>query len=221
MTFILSEDKALRDLLTGMVVTDQKASAGNSGTRNVSVWFGQPDQEIRAQSYPYITIDMVDLAEDFMRAMRGRAKPAYMADPDTIGTDTTFDPDLHDWTIDYPIPVNIDYQVTTYARQPRHDRELLAQLLYTRLPLRFGVLEPDDNTVRRLDVLDVAKRDVTESGKRLFVNVFTVRVSSEIAPETFNKVYKVLQVKTTGTTGSKVLGRGTFTPIDPFTISAP
>jgi small subunit ribosomal protein S21 len=34
------------------------------------VWFGQPDQELRDQAYPYITIDMIDIGEDVNRAMR-------------------------------------------------------------------------------------------------------------------------------------------------------
>lgn len=222
MTFLLSEDKALRNLLADMVVTDQKAASTQETTRKVGVWFGQPDQEIRAQSYPYITIDMIDIAEDFQRAMRGKVKPAYYEDPETIGTSTTYDSGVHDWEINMPIPVNIDYQVTAYARQPRHDREILAQLLYKKLPLRFATLETDDNTVRRLDVLDISKRDVTEQGKRLFVNAITVRVSSEISPETFNKMYKALQVTVTGPTdiGSQIIGRGQFTPIS-YTIQAP
>lgn len=202
MTFLLSEDKAVRDLLTDMYVTDQK-SVDNGGThRKVAVWFGQPDQEVRAQTYPYITIDMVDISEDPSRAMRGKVKPVYMQDPTTIGDNVTYNGDQHDWDIHWPIPVNIDYQITTYSRQPRHDRELLAQLLYTKIPLRFATLRVDDNTVygtnRRLDVLDVSKRDITEAGKRLFVNAITVRVSSEIAPETYNKMYKVSQVTVTG-----------------------
>lgn len=212
MTFLLSEDQALRDLLLNMTVTDQKAATTVGGTRKVSVWFGQPDQEIRSQSYPYITIDMIDIAEDYMRAMRGKAKPDYITPPVGINTAT------QDWEIDWPIPVNIDYQITTYARQPRHDREILAQILYTRIPLRFAVLEPDDGTVRRLDVLDIAKRDVTEAGKRLFVNVIRVRVSSEIAPATFKEMYKVLQVQVTGTAGTtRVNGNYPFTPIDSYT----
>jgi hypothetical protein len=228
MTFILSEDKALRDLLKGMKVTDQKTlDDGGNATRNVDVWFGQPDQEPRNQSYPYIVIDMIDISEDNIRAMRGMTKPTYLADPDTmpavqgLNPELPYDPETNNWMIHWPIPVNIDYQVTTYARQPRHDRELLAQLMYTRLPLRFGILEPDDGTVRRLDVLDISKRDVTEQGKRLFVNAFTVRVSSEIAPEIYNQVYKALQVSVTGTTDNPILGRGEFTAIDSFTISQP
>ena len=222
MSFLLSEDEALRNLLKGMVVTDQKSVTEEGPQRKVQVYFGQPDQELRDQTYPYITIDMIDIAEDFIRSMRGKAKPTYFNDP-TTGPDNTnpYDSETQDWLINWPIPVNIDYQITTYARQPRHDRQILAQLLYTKIPLRFAVLQPDDGTVRRLDVLDVSKRDITEQGKRLFVNAITVRVSSEIAPEVFNKLYKVQELNVTGTTGSQILGRGQFTAVDPITITAP
>ena len=222
MTFLLSEDKALRDLLMNMVVTDQKSVTQEGPQRKVKVYFGQPDQELRDQTYPYITIDMIDLAEDTTRAMRGKAQPSYMADP-TTGPDgsAAYDGETQSWEIHWPIPVQIDYQITTYSRQPRHDREILAQILYTKIPMRFAVLQPDDGTVRRVDLLDIAKRDITEQGKRLFVNAFTVRVSSEIAPETYQKLYKALTLDITGTTDNPVIGRGQFTPIDPITISQP
>jgi hypothetical protein len=209
-TFLLSEDEALRNKLVGMVVTDQKASTNVDGNRKVGVWFGQPDMEVRNQSYPYITIDMIDISEDPARAHRGKVKPEYM---DHVGTQD-------DWYIDWPVPINIDYQITTYSRQPRHDREILAQLLYQRLPLRFGVLEPDDKTVRRLDVINISKRDVTESGKRLFVNVIRVRVSSEIASGLLSEVYKVLNVNVVGVSGSRVNGNYEFTPIESYTQTA-
>ena len=221
MTFLISEDEALRNLLKGMKVTDQKSNAQGTSTRDVGVWFGQPSQEIRDQTYPYITIDMVDVAEDFSRSMRGLVKPDYLPDPGTLPDNTTvYDPTTNDWYIHIPIPVNIDYQVTTYAREPRHDREILAQLMYTRLPLRFGVLQPNDNTVRRLDVLDISKRDITEAGKRLFVNAFTVRISSEIAPELYTAVYKALEVDMTGYQDQVRGGTNpNFTPLDPITIT--
>jgi hypothetical protein len=230
MTFLISEDEALRNLLLGMVVTDQKAAAGADTNRSVKVYFGQPDQEIRSQSYPYIVIDMIDIAEDTQRAMRGLVKPSYLPDPETMpilnegDTPAPYDSEINDWQIHWPIPVNIDYQVTTYARQPRHDRQILSQILYTKIPMRFAVLEPDDGTVRRLDLLDISKRDVTEQGKRLFVNAFTVRVSSEIAETTYNQLYKALNINVTGVTdadgntdGSQIIGRGELTPIS-FTI---
>ena len=225
MSFLLDEDEAIRNLLKDMVVTDQKSVTEQGTTRKVGVWFGQPDQELTAQKYPYITIDMIDITEAFERSHRGRVKPIYIQDPATIDGDNNFDPTTQGWDINYPIPVNIDYQITTYARQPRHDRELLAQLLYTKIPLRFATLDTGPNTVygttRRLDVLDVSKRDVTEQGKRLFVNAITVRVSSEIAPETYYKMYKALQLNVTGTGDNQTLGRGEFTDIDPINITAP
>lgn len=202
MAFLLSEDKALRDKLSGITVTDQKSEGGTT-PRIVGVWFGQPDQELRNQSYPYITIDMIDIAKDPQREMRGKTDAAYLIPASmTIGTNESFQTDL-------PIPVNIDYQITTYSRHPRHDRELISQLLYSRLPLRFGYLEVTEksttvgaettnlNTFRRLEVMDVSKRDVTESGKRLFMNAVTVRVSSEMPQDTYRKTYDVLQVNIT------------------------
>ena len=225
MSFLLDEDEALRNLFKDMVVTDQKSVTEDGPQRKVGVWFGQPDQEIRNQSYPYITIDMIDIAEAFDRAHRGKVNPGYYEDPDSITTGVSWDTDLHGKDMDFPVPVNIDYQITTYARQPRHDRQILAQLLYTKIPLRFAVLNVGPNTqfgtTRRLDVLDISKRDITEQGKRLFVNAITVRVSSEIAPSTFNKLYKAQELNVTGTTGSQVIGRGQFTALEPITITAP
>lgn len=185
MTFLLSEDKALREKLQGMLVTDQKSNS-ESTNRQVGVWFGQPDQETRAQSYPYITIDMLEVTRDPSREMRGKVSPEYLA-PANLSSDKTF-------VVDMPIPVSISYQITSYARHPRHDREIIAQLLYSKLPIRFGVLELDDGTVRRLDVTNVSKRDVTEQAKRLYVNAVTVQVSSEVAQSQLIELYKTLAV---------------------------
>jgi hypothetical protein len=198
MTFLLSEDKALREKLQGLVVHDQVAD-GSSKPRQVGVWFGQPDQEIRSQSYPYITIDMVDIQRDSMREMRGITDAEYLKPADFGISGAT------EFLVDLPIPVNIDYQITTYSRHPRHDRQILSQLMISRLQ-RFGYLEivekdvTVDNvetitsTFRRMDVINVAKRDVTEQAKRLFVNAITVRISSEMVQTAFRAIYKVLEI---------------------------
>jgi hypothetical protein len=68
---------------------------------------------------------------------------------------------------------------------------MLATLLDGRLALRFGIIELEDNTVRRLDVLGISKRDLVEQGRRLFMNAITVRISSEIAQGTLNTLEKV------------------------------
>ena len=223
MTFLLGEDKALRELLQGMVVHDQRAT-GDAVPRQVGVWFGQPDQELRTQSYPYITIDMIDINKDATREMRGLVNPDYLAPADLASN--------QNFQIPIPIPVTIDYQITTYARQPRHDRELISQLLYGVLPFRFGVLNvlestttagdttTNNVTVRRLDVLDVSKRDVTESAKRLFVNAITVRVSSEIVQETYEKLYQVLQVNIQDPTPDRAGQGPDYVGTEPQTITA-
>jgi hypothetical protein len=191
---MLTEDKALRVLMQNLSVSDQKSENSNT-VRPVGVWFGQPDQEIANQNYPYITIDMIDVQKDSMREMRGKVSANYLEEEAKIKAGIASDAEIEAWEMDTPIPVNLDYQITTYSRHPRQDRELLAKILYDRLPFRFGTLNCEDNTVRRLDVLDVAKRDVTEQAKRLFVNAITVRVSSEIPQGLFKQLYKVLTVR--------------------------
>lgn len=197
MTFIIAEDEALRNMLLGMTVSDNK-----SESRSVGVWFGQPDPEIRTQSFPFVTIDLIDISEARERVMSGLVSPWYYA-PSGLGSN-------QGWDMWYPTPINLDYQITTFARQPRHDRLMLGQLLGQRLPLRFGSLDVVQKTTgvapnqtqyvipRRLDLLNVVKRDITEAGKRLFMNVFTVRVSSEVPqPFDFKTYYKVNEVRFT------------------------
>lgn len=173
--FLIDEDKALKERLQGVKVSDDK-----NPERPVGVWFGQPDTEIRAQSYPYLTLDLVDVSEAVERAHRGIVSMTYQE-----GTETKT------YAGEYPIPVNLDYVINSYARQPRHDRQIIAQLMYGPLPLRMGALKIG-NTHRRLDFLGFAKRDTVEGGKRLFVNTFTVRISSEIIP---GKLHELIQVR--------------------------
>jgi len=182
MPFIINEDKAIKAMLGGITVSD----SGNP-TRPVGVWFGQPDLEIRAQSYPYITIDFLGYNEDFARNHRGELQMPYFPE----GVDTS-----EQYMTEFPIPVYLDYQITTWARQPRHDRQLMAVMAVgQRIPLRYGLLVvPEDNTVRRLDFLGFAKKDTTdENGKRLFSNEYTVRVSAEILPAVLNQIVPVTE----------------------------
>lgn len=180
MPFILNEDAALKNVLTGMTVSD----SGNPA-RPVGVWFGQPDAQIRPQVYPYVTLDLIGVYEAVERTHAGIIDLTYT--PEGYDENT-------DYQAQYPIPVDLMYQVTTYARQPRHDRQILSQILgQKRLPLRFGMLAvPEDKTARRIDMLGFSKRDFTEADKRLFSNVFTVSVSSEIFREELDQLNLVL-----------------------------
>jgi hypothetical protein len=64
-----------------------------------------------------------------------------------------------------------------------------------RLPFRFGQLPiPQDGTNRRLDMLGFSKRDTTEGGKRLFSNVYNIRISSELFVDQINAVYQVTDI---------------------------
>lgn len=183
MTFLFSEDEALKEKMQGMTVADQ-----SNPTRPVEVWFGQPDIEIREQKYPYITIDLVDISEARERVMMSNGVTPWYYEITYPELDQLPD----DWTMPYPIPVNLDYQVTTFARSPIHDRQLLGQILGWRLPFRFGYLNVTekttvvgdnttlDQTTRRLDMLGHYKRDMVENNKKMYMNIFTVRISSEI-----------------------------------------
>lgn len=212
MTFIISEDEALRDLLKGMTVSDNQEA-----TRPVGVWFGQPDPEIRQQNFPFVTIDLIDVRPAADRMMSAQQVSPWYFEPESlsIGED-----DYDSWSTYMPIPIDLDYQITTFARQPRHDRQIMAQIFSNRLPFKFGALvckerltdsteesEDWDATVRRLDVLGVRKRDTTESGKRMFMNAITVRVSSETTTRFAARLYKRVQT----IRGTIVPGNETFT----------
>lgn len=190
MPFLINEDAALKTLLQGITVSD----AGSS-TRPVPVYYGQPDKDIRQQSYPYITLDLIGVREDYERAHRGYVDLTYVPEGVTVERDA--DNNIITQT-SFPIPVDLIYQVSTWARQPRHDRQIMAKLFAPgRLPLRFGQLPiPEDGTNRRLDMLGFSKRDTTEGGKRLFSNVYNIRISAELFPELLAEVYEVLEEPT-------------------------
>ena len=190
MPIIINEDKALKTSLTGITVSD----SGNPA-RPVGVWFGQPDLEIRQQSFPYITIDFIGYSEATDRAHRGNIDLPYYPEGVATGSINEDGSGEIQYATEYPIPVNLDYQIVTWARQPRHDRQIMAAMLTgQRLPLRFGLLViPEDMTVRRLEVLGFTKKDTTDNnGKRLFSNAYSVRISAEVLPTVLAQKYEVL-----------------------------
>lgn len=192
--WIFDEDRALRDLLD-----DIKVSDSGRNNRRVGVWFGIPDQEMRAQSYPYLTIDLIDISMEADRAERGYGEVAgywrsslsssLTQDDPAYLTDTSIPLFMH-----YPIPVRLTYQVTTWARNPRHDRQIISSLMRSLTPFQRGSLRVSDGTVRRLDMLSFQKRDTVESGKRLLSNALLFGVSSEVPWDQLQRAYKVLQV---------------------------
>jgi hypothetical protein len=188
--FIIAEDEAIKNYLQGMVVADEKSAATNGPTgtiktRPVKVWFGYPDVEARAQEFPFVTIDLIDVVPANDRQVQGK-----LHDGDYRGTIPAVPGLVYEY--DYPIAYDLIYQLTTYARHPRHDRAVLFQM-WNKFPSKYGSL-PVSNELgtqyskRSMFVDGYAKRDTfedAESGnRRLLRNVFTLRVVSEMTPAT-------------------------------------
>ena len=192
MPFILNEDAALKTYLSGITVADEKTPS-----RAVGVWFGYPDVEIRQQSFPFITIDLIGI-----RQARERQTSGLVIDADNAGTiattwyiapgtDNTYPDGVPSKWYSYDVPIAYDlmYQVTSHSRHPRHDRSLLYQM-HQKFPALYGHLEINNelgtSTARRHMFLDsVVKNDKAEGengNKRLLRNTFTVRVVSEMTP---------------------------------------
>jgi hypothetical protein len=175
--FLIAEDTALKTLLQGMTVGDEKTAS-----RPVKVWFGYPDVEVRAQEFPFVTIDLIDMIPANDRQTSGQ-----LVDNDYRGTVAP----ISGKTYRYEVPVAFDliYQITTYARHPRHDRAMMFQLTH-KFPSKYGgLLVPNElgtETSRRHMFLDgFAKQDAVDGetgNRRLLRNIYTVRVISELTP---------------------------------------
>lgn len=191
--FILREDAALKAHLQGLRVRDSNAGALG---RTIPVYFRLPEQEARRRDYPYITIDLISAAHDPEREHSGRyyfnATDGYTPPGRTPATaaDT-----------DYPIPMLLTYQVTSFARFIQHDRQLMSALVTQRLPSRFGALEMvagegfgDDNSIRRLEFINgpvnADSPDPSDPNKRIFRKAYTVAVSSEMFSEDIHNLTK-------------------------------
>lgn len=172
MSFLLSEDAALKAILQGLRVQDEKNSL-----REVGVYYAMPDAELRNQSYPFMTIELIDTNWASYRQQSG----IYVDD----SLQGTVDANADDvYTYEMPVAWDIVYQIVTYSRHPLHDRKIISHLLNYIFPSRRGYLAiTDDNgdgvTYRHLILEEFTKRDTVMDGRRLYRNVFTVTVSSE------------------------------------------
>jgi len=176
--FIIAEDLALKTHLSGLTVSDEK-----SASRQVKLWFGYPDVEVRAQEFPFVTIDLIDIMPANDRQTSG-----FTYDSDYNGTVAVNSDGAYGYEI--PIAYDLIYQITSYARHPRHDRAIMFQLL-NKFPSKFGKL-PVPNQLgteigyRSMFLDGFVKRDAVEGetgNRRLLRNVLSVRVISEMSPE--------------------------------------
>ncbi len=199
MSFLLSEDAALKTILTGFTVADEKNS-----TRAVGVYYAMPDTELRSQSYPFMTIEMLDTNWAAYRQSSG-----IYVDDSAQGTKTVNATDIY--TYEMPVAWDVVYQVVTYARHPIHDRQIIAHLLNNIFPSRRGYLPITDDvgggvTYRHLILEEFTKRDTVLDGRRLYRNVFTVTVSSEGQANTVVKGVRADEVLLNPTTIDIPLG---------------
>jgi len=196
--FIIAEDLALKTFLSGMTVSDDK-----NADRPIKVWFGYPDIEIRDQTFPFVTIDLIDIVPGNARQTSGN-----LVDDDFQGTISPVSGVAYSY--DIPVAYDIVYQVTSYSRNPRHDRSLMYQLL-NKFPSKYGwLIVPNElgteNSSRSMFLDGFVKRDAVDSetgNRRLLRNVLSVRVMSQMTPAQAASAVKLVQeVSITTTTPS-------------------
>lgn len=174
------------------------------GKRRAKVWFGMPSTE-RERTYPFITIDLIDIA---FASERAHSMEKINVDwwPSEAATYQEY-ADLHAITVDPEAPYgstirfqpyDIFYQVATHARYAVQDRHLTSQMLSTSYaPLsQIGTLHvPADGTQRWLDNDGWVRADYRDAEeKTVWRKVYSLKVSAHMAvddPATFARVTQV------------------------------
>lgn len=175
--FILAEEAAMKAKFSGLKVINDWLPG--KPEHDVKVWFQFPNDEVRTQTRPSITINLVDVAKaDHREHAGGPHEIGYI--PYGWPTPGPTEAVVAD---DWPTPYDLYFVVTTWASDPRHDRQLFNRLIGDRhlLPHRLGYLELEDGTIRRLELISVDDRTGRDQGgNREFRRAFTLRVESEL-----------------------------------------
>ena len=191
--FIIAEDEALKALLQGMTVADD-----TNRTRPVKVWFGYPDVEVRQLVFPFVTIDLIDISPANDRQTFG-----YISDGNYLGTVAPVSGEYY--TYETPVAYDLVYQITTYARNPRHDRAILFQMM-NKIPSKYGYLVVPEqvgtgSTSRSMFLDGFTKRDAVDGetgNRRLLRNIYTVRVVSQMLPSSAeSRAVQTVHINTT------------------------
>lgn len=197
MPWILNEDAALKVHLQGLTVSDANASPAG---RSVTVRYRSPKDEFSELKFPLILIEHLNMSRDTDREHRGHIQLPYAPeglDAWYLKTDTEFDPLQSPYYMDFPIPYNIDYQISLYTRDVLHQLPLVAQLAQVdRIPERFGYLEvPQDGTTRSTYLLGGPEFDYAQDadGKIVFRVTYVLRVATELTSE-IDELIRVKQI---------------------------
>lgn len=169
------EDMGLKQLLSGVTVTDLNTMQGTA--RPVPVWFHNPEREERRITYPNITINFTSERVAHEREHRGWVPVSYR-----YLQNIPFQADSVNAlpSINWPIPMDLDYTITASARINQHISQISATLVQGRLHPRFAVVECPGGTVRRLDMLGTTRANGMEGDKRLFRQIYRVRIPTEV-----------------------------------------
>lgn len=178
MPLFRNEDAAVKTKVSGLTVSDV-----NDDARPVAVRFRAPENAYADQSFPLIILDRVEEVFDSSRAHTGYIRIPYVPEgyrPYPGAPGMTGSP----YYSEFPIPMFVDYSVTLLCRKALHMTALLDTLTtFEYLPPRYGFLVvPQDNTVRRLDVLGGPETDAVrdEQGKRLLRATWRIRTTAEL-----------------------------------------
>jgi hypothetical protein len=170
----IEEDNALKQKLSGITVATL-----NRRDEPVRVWFGNPEKEERSVRYPFITIEGMGETVASEREHRGWVKVPYMYLQNTSLTLTAGQgPPM----MEYPLPMNLEYVVTTHARNNQHHAQLISILTGgDYLHPRFAYLTCSAGTMRRIEVLSrVPAIGIDSDAKRIFRMVYRLRVPTEV-----------------------------------------
>jgi hypothetical protein len=186
MSWLRSEDAAMKARLQGLTVQDANAPAGG---REIGVRYRLPQDELANLTYPVIIVEHAGIYPDQERMQSGTYYQLPYA-PEGSPSWTSFGQAVTPMNSPYyteyaPTPYNLDYQVTLYARfWSAHVQPTIATLagLY-RLPAKHGAMWiPQDGTLRTMRLLGGPEEGYgkDEDGKRLFKVVYRVRVYTEL-----------------------------------------
>ena len=182
--FLLAEDEALKQHLSGITVPDVRPGKEGQSTK-MGVWYRFPEGE-RQIKYPFATIDMLSIEPRFDLFTSDHSMDPYDTYwPSTYPGPAPLPPGKMGWHIEPFLPFQIVYQVAVHSRSAAHDR-YLTSLFTTDVfqPRPWWLMVDADNTYRRTELLSFNAADLaetTESGtKRIFRKVWTISMQAEI-----------------------------------------
>lgn len=167
----IEEDLALKEHLTQIRVVDTQSAADG---RPPQVMFESPEKEQKTKHFPQITIKFLEQEVAHWREHRGRPEVFYEYLQNTVLTEGPM-------TMDYPIPIDLNYRVTTHARSNRHHAQIISQMAARVLHPRFAQMTCPGGTVRRIEVLSSTSADgIDGEGLRIFRMTYRLRIPTEI-----------------------------------------